>query len=134
MVEVVPERAGGRWLLVSHGGLGADVLAHCADPAGGRAPNDRRRDWRRAVQRLSDGAGELTVRTTGDGHFQWILTGADRRLIADSPPVYRTADGCRRAFAAARRAACAALDAGREPVALPTMSDPMEDRHETALR
>src|SRR3954467_13688653 len=134
MIEVLPERTGERWLLVSHAGLGADVLAHCVDPAGGRAPDDPRRDWRPAVRGLSDGAGGLTVRATGDGHFQWILTGADGRLIADSPPVYRTAHGCRRAFAAARRAACGALDAGRQPVVLPPMPVPMEDRYETALR
>jgi hypothetical protein len=132
MIEVVQERAAGRWLLVSHRGLGADVLAHCGKPAGGRG-GDPPRDWRRAVQQLYDGAGELTVRTTGDGHFQWILTDADRRPIADSPAVYRTEDGCRRAFAAARRAAATALGAGREPIALPTMSDLLEDRHETAL-
>ena len=125
MIEVLPERSGERWMLVSHAGLGADVLAHCAAPAGGRARDGRRRDWRPALQGLSDGVGELTVRATGDGHFQWLLTGADGRPIADSPPVYRTADGCRRAFAAARRAACAALLAVRRPVALSTMSAPI---------
>jgi hypothetical protein len=39
----------------------------------------------------------------------WVLTGRSGTLIAESPPVYRDADVCRRAFADAQHAARTAL-------------------------
>lgn len=65
--------------------------------------------WQRAVERLRDGDGTLSVVRTADGHYKWVLTGRSGTLIAESPPVYRDADVCRRAFAEAQHAARAAL-------------------------
>jgi hypothetical protein len=90
------------WRLVGRTRVGADVLARVstgADPA----------SWQQAVGRLRDGDGTLSVVRLADGHYKWILTGQGGTLIAESPPVYRDAGICRRAFADAQRAARTAL-------------------------
>jgi hypothetical protein len=94
------------WRLVSRTGVGADVLARVTtggDPAG----------WR-GVQQLRDGDGTLSVVPTTDGHYKWVLTGQCGTMIAESPPVYRDAGVCRRAFADAQRAARTALGRSSE--------------------
>jgi hypothetical protein len=95
------DRAPG-WRLVSRTGLGADVLARATTGAQPAA-------WQRAVERLRDGDGTLSVVRTADRHYKWVLTGRSGTLIAESPPVYRDADVCRRAFADAQHAARTAL-------------------------
>jgi hypothetical protein len=90
------------WRLVSRTRLGADVLARVAT-------GTDRAAWQRAVERLRDGDGTLSVVRTADGHYKWVLTGQCGTLIADSPPAYRDAVVCRRAFADAQRAARTAL-------------------------
>jgi hypothetical protein len=73
--------------------------------------------WQEAVARLRDGAGDLRITVTGDGHFQWILAGPDGTPIAESPAVYRDALACREGFATAQRAARAALGGTHFPAA-----------------
>jgi hypothetical protein len=101
-----PEQTSG-WRLVSRTRLGADVLARAtttnAEPAA----------WQQAVERLRDGDGTLSVGRTADGHYKWILSGPCGTPIAESPPVYRDAGECRRAFADAQRAARTALGSHR---------------------
>jgi hypothetical protein len=90
------------WRLVSRTRLGADVLARAttgAEPA----------VWQRAVERLRDGDGTLSVVRTADGHYKWVLAGQNGTVIAESPPVHRDAGVCRRAFADAQRAARTSL-------------------------
>ncbi|GGN85247.1 hypothetical protein GCM10010112_65500 [Actinoplanes lobatus] len=79
-----------RWRLVSRSATSADVLA--AGP-------------RRSLRQLSDGAGELRIVATVDGHFRWTLTAPDGGMIAESPAEYRDADRCRQAFIQAQHAA-----------------------------
>jgi hypothetical protein len=95
------------WRLVSRTGLGADVLARAT---AGAAPAA----WQRAVERLRDGDGTLSVVRTADGHYKWVLAGQSGTVIAESPPVYRDADASRRAFADAQRAARTALGRSSE--------------------
>lgn len=90
------------WRLVSRTRVGADVLARATT---GPEPVA----WQQAVERLRDGDGTLSVVHTADGHYKWLLTGPRGALIAESPPVYRDAAVCRRAFADAQRAAGTAL-------------------------
>ncbi|GAA2585157.1 hypothetical protein GCM10010399_14070 [Dactylosporangium fulvum] len=119
MIAVVRDRRGGAvpWRLVRGTDAGGDVLAEVATvtrrSTTGVIEEDRE-GWRRAVERLRDGAGTLTVVATGDGHFRWRLTDTHMALIAASPAVYRDPGSCRRAFATARRAARAVVgDADR---------------------
>jgi hypothetical protein len=100
-----PEQAPG-WRLVSRTRLGADVLARATTSA-------KPAVWQQAVERLRDGDGTLSVVRIADGHYKWILAGPCGTLIAESPPVYRDAVGCRRAFADAQRAARTALGSHR---------------------
>jgi len=110
MIKIVPGSDGGaHWSLICCTSVGADVLAHAGTGADGR----RCEHWQEAVERLRDAAGGLTVRATADGHFQWTLVGDDEATIAESPPVYRDAESCRRSFAAARRAAREAVGNGK---------------------
>jgi hypothetical protein len=108
MIKIVPGPDGAHWSLVSCTSVGADVLAH----AGTGTDRHHCTHWQQAVERLRDAAGTLSVRDTADGHFQWALVGADEETIAESPPVYRDAESCRRSFAAARRAAREAVGNG----------------------
>jgi hypothetical protein len=105
MSKVLPGPGGGHWSLICSTGQGADVMAH----AGSGVADRRRADWHRAIERLRDGDGTLDVRSTGDGHFQWTLVGDDGVVVAESPPVHRDPESCRRAFTAARRAARTAV-------------------------
>jgi hypothetical protein len=105
MSKVLPGPGGRRWSLICGTGQGADVMAH----AGSGVEERRRPPWQGAIERLRDGDGTLTVRATGDGHFQWALVGDDGVVVAESPPVYRDPESCRRAFAAARWAARTAV-------------------------
>ncbi|MFI1992923.1 hypothetical protein [Actinoplanes sp. NPDC020271] len=108
MTAVIPG-AGHRWSLISRTSTGADVLAH-GDPR----PSPRRDlPWRRPLELVRDGDGELSVVATGDGHFRWTFSAGDGHPIAESPGVYRDADTCRLGFADAQRAARAALGRGR---------------------
>ena len=118
----VSGRGSGRWSLVRRTGLGADVLAHSANVPDG----SRRRRWQVGVARLRDGEGTLSVRATGDGHFQWVLTAPEDSVIAESPPVYRDPDSCRDAFADAQRAARSALG--------PVQHDVTIDGHRRSVR
>jgi hypothetical protein len=95
------------WRLVSRTRLGADVLARAATTGAEPAT------WHQAVERLRDGDGILSVVRTTDGHFKWVLSGPADARIAESPPTFRDAGACRRAFADARRAARAALGSHR---------------------
>jgi hypothetical protein len=93
--------------LVNRTRLGADVLARLTtgtDPAASR----------QAVEQLRDGDGTLSVVPTTDGHYKWVLTGQGGSTIAKSPPVYRDAGVCRRAFADAQRAARTTLGRSSE--------------------
>ena len=103
MITLVAGRAEAPgWRLVSRTRVGADVLARFAtgtDRAAGQ----------QAVERLRDGDGTLSVVRTADGHYKWVLAGQSGILVAESPPVYRDAGVCRRAFAEAQRAARTAL-------------------------
>jgi hypothetical protein len=107
MIKIVPGPDGAHWSLICDTSVCADVLAH----AGSGATEDGGADWQEAVERLRDAAGTLTVRASADGHFLWALVD-DEVTIAESPPVYRDAESCRRSFAAARRAARAAIGNG----------------------
>jgi len=109
MIKIMPGRDGTRWSLICDTSVSADVLAH----AGSGTCGGRGEHWQEAVERLRDAAGTLTVRATADGHFQWALAGDDEVTIAESPPVYRDAESCRRSFAAARRAARTAIGTGK---------------------
>ena len=101
MIKLVADR------LVSRTRLGADVLARVATGTGPAG-------WRQAVERLRDGDGTLSVMPTTDGHYKWVLTGQGGSTIAESPPVYRDAGVCRRAFADAQRGARTALGRSSE--------------------
>ncbi|GIF02808.1 hypothetical protein [Actinoplanes siamensis] len=101
--------APGRWQLVSSTATGADVLAQ----VGNRPASRRHQPWRRPLEQIRDGAGELNVVATGDGHFRWTLTAEDGSAIAESPAVHRDADTCRLAFFDAQRAAGTALGGPR---------------------
>ena len=106
MIKLVagPDEVPG-WRLVSRTRVGSDVLARATtgtDPAA----------CRQALEQLRDGDGTLSVVHTTDGHYKWILTGQCDTIVAESPPVYRDATVCRRAFADAQRAARTALGAG----------------------
>jgi hypothetical protein len=104
MISVVAAPAA-RSHLISRSATSADVLARITDsPSGPGRPGPSRE----ALRQLRDGAGDLTLAVTGDGHFQWILTCAGR-VVAESPPVHRDAVSCRRAFTEAQHAAALAL-------------------------
>lgn len=99
------DRAPG-WRLVSRTRVGADVLARATtgtEPAA----------WHRAVERLRDGDGTLSVVCVADGHYKWVFADECGTLIAESPPIHRDADVCRRAFTDAQRAARSALGSHR---------------------
>ncbi|GLZ02124.1 hypothetical protein [Actinoplanes sp. NBRC 103695] len=96
-------------LLVSRSATGADVLAQVPHRSAGAG---HERPWRDALQHLSASTGKLTA----DDHFQWILTVTDH-VIAQSPPVYRDEQSCRRAFTDAQYAAGLALGARPHPSA-----------------
>jgi hypothetical protein len=94
------------WRLVSRTRLGADVLARATT-------GTERAAWQQAVERLRDGDGTLSVVRIADGHYKWVLAGQCGTPIAESPPVYRDAGVCRRAYTDAQRAARTALGSHR---------------------
>src|SRR5512142_3488716 len=100
MIAVVP--GSGRWRLVGRTGRGADVLASGrvagAEPDGGA-------QWRGALERLRDAAGDLLVTSPDDRHYRWVLLDEDGRPVAGCPAVHRDPAQCRDAFDTARRAA-----------------------------
>ncbi|MFI1991014.1 hypothetical protein [Actinoplanes sp. NPDC020271] len=102
---VAPGAEPGQWRLVNRTTTGADVLVQ-AEHRPAAAP------WRRSLQRLRDSAGRLSVAATDDGHFRWVFTGEDGRVVAESPAAHRDAESCRLAFADAQRAARIALNRG----------------------
>ena len=106
MIAVIPGRNGdpAHWRLICRGQTGADVLA--------MAPIGSAGSWQDAVQCVRDGQGDLHIRSTADGHFQWVLTDARGTTIAQSPATYRDADSCRRDFALAQRIARTVMGAG----------------------
>lgn len=109
MIAVVPDgRGAGGWQLVNRTAAAADVVAQAATDR-----YHRRGTWRRAVGRLRDADGELTIAPTGDGHYRWILADAEVGVIAESPGVHRDAEACRQAFAIARHAAAVVLGNSR---------------------
>jgi len=110
MITVSPGPNGdpAHWRLINRGQHGADVLAMA--PIGATACGN----WQDAVERVRDGRGELNILCTADGHFQWTLADSRGATIAQSPAIYRDADGCRQAFALARRVARTALGSGVE--------------------
>jgi hypothetical protein len=85
------------WRLVGPTPTGADVLAMAATPPG--------EPCRSALRRLRDGEGVLVVTQAEDRLWRWALTDGRGAPIAASPPVYRDAASCRRAFHDAQRAA-----------------------------
>ncbi|WP_432834148.1 hypothetical protein [Dactylosporangium sp. CA-092794] len=97
MIVVLPGRvrSGPAWRLICRGDGRADLLAYVPQPGG----------WKRAVECIRDTAGTLSVVCGEDGQYGWILTDEHGDLVAASPAVYRDAEGCRRAFSDARRAA-----------------------------
>ena len=114
MITVLPRRdgSGAEWRLISRTDRGADVLATAAVQGGDGTQGRVGLSWHDAVRRLRDGDGDVDLIATADGHFQWVLKDPGSCIIAQSPAVYRDADECRAAFAAARRAARAVLGAG----------------------
>jgi hypothetical protein len=110
MIVIRPGRDGdpAHWRLISRTTIGADVIATA--PIGPARPAGEA--WRRAVERLRDGAGKLQVLPVAGGHYEWALTGPGGEIIARSPAPYRDAEGCRQAYATARRAARTVLGAG----------------------
>jgi hypothetical protein len=116
MIVVRPSRGGpgGGWQMVARTPMGADVVARAhrrPEPSGGAAAAGS--SWRNALERLRDGDGRLVVEPAGDGHLMWTFTEPDGTVLAESPPVYRDADSCRRGFLAAQQAARVALGDSR---------------------
>jgi hypothetical protein len=113
-------RSGSGWQMVARTPMGADVVAraHPAEPPA-RLADGAHSSWRPALERLRDGDGRLTIGPGGDGHLMWTLTEPDGCVVAESPPVYRDADSCRRGFRAAQQAARVALGGSRHRTAWP---------------
>jgi hypothetical protein len=106
-----PDAGGWRWRLVSRTQRGADLLAR--GPVG--------HDPAAALEQLTllSGAGRPRFARNGDGHWQWILAGADGTAVAESPPVYRDRLSCEQAFTDARRAAATVARSYGDALQLP---------------